>query len=281
MNENSCLLVSGGGANNIVALGTLHAQNMDSVRYEYYAGVSSGSLIAFLLYLGFNSCDILNKLCTSKILQLVSFNADNLRTKGCIISYKTVIEKFVEMDSRMLDTLDKHPKYFTFAYEWCPTTGEGCKHILSHKTFPKMSVADAIYASSRIPMLLEARISKSVPNLYFWYDGGIVSNSPIIDTMDYIPTLKTLTCVNVDQVKSHTSSIFDTLTLLSIPIVEHVKFERRLFSRLFPNCTLRFVQLKTASNFIPLKADKNHLLSLFLTGVLQNQLSEKLTGFPA
>lgn len=183
MNNYDTLVLSGGSMNGLFILGALQYYQ-DNKKLEdifSFVGTSVGSIICYLLIIGYTPIEIMIYLCVEKSifenLSKVNF-ISALKGNGAISfsHIESVLEKM---------TMDKVGKLLTlqelkneFGKElYCITYNltKGKQEIVSHKTFPDLNCIKALRMSSNIPLMFE---KCKIDNDYY-IDGGISNNFPI------------------------------------------------------------------------------------------------------
>lgn len=181
-NKYDTLVLSGGSIHGIVILGCLqYLQDNNKLQHlKYYVGTSVGSIICYLIAIGYTPSEILAKICTEKLTEkLKDFNLMFITQQKGVTTFNS-IEKFLK-DM----TLEKFNKLFTLE-EFRIFTGK-CLYfstynitkdeteILSHETYPDMTCIQAIHMSSNLPFIFDDLEYKS----NFYIDGGVENNFPI------------------------------------------------------------------------------------------------------
>ena len=183
MNNYDTLVLSGGSMNGLFILGALqHFQdNKKLEEIKYYVGTSVGSIICYLIIIGYSPIEIMIYLCVEKSIfeNLSKVNFLNaLKGDGAIsFSYiENVLQKMTTDKIGKLITMEELQK--TFGKElYCITYNltKGKQEIISFKTFPELDCIKALRMSSNIPLVFE----KLKYNDCYYIDGGISDNFPI------------------------------------------------------------------------------------------------------
>ena len=145
-----------------------------------YVGCSIGSLIAYLLILGFNANEILSKIISEKILD--NFSKINLiklsKGLGCS-DWKSIDDFLLNMTFEKSDQpLTFQDLYLQFGKKLvCTTfnTTTNTVEYLSIDTTPKLLCSAGIRMSANVPLLF----NRYKYNNCHYIDGGIVENFPI------------------------------------------------------------------------------------------------------
>lgn len=183
--EIDSLVLSGGGIYGILVLGALQhcidAQILDLTKIDLLVGTSIGSIICYLLILGFYPTEIIHLIIRHRqqLDNLTVFNLVklyNLEGGVSFIGMQHLLERI---------TLDKTGTLFTLKslYEKynktlvCTSYNYTLKKIeyMSHLNYPDMPCILACTASSAIPIIFE----RCVYNENLYIDGGIHDNLAI------------------------------------------------------------------------------------------------------
>lgn len=185
MTDHDALVISGGGIYGILVLGALQQcidiNTLDLTKIDLLVGTSVGSIICYLLILGFYPTEIIHLIIRHRqqLDSLTSFNLVKLYNLEGGIQF-TGIQQLLERI-----TLDKTGTLFTLKslYEKynktlvCTAYNYTLKKIeyISHQTYPDMPCILACTASSSIPIIFER--CHYGDNCFI--DGGIYDNLPI------------------------------------------------------------------------------------------------------
>jgi predicted patatin/cPLA2 family phospholipase len=185
MTEHDALVISGGGIYGILVLGALQQcidiNTLDLTKIDLLVGTSVGSIICYLLILGFYPTEIIHLIIRHRqqLDSLTSFNLVKLYNLEGGIQF-TGIQQLLERI-----TLDKTGTLFTLKslYEKydktlvCSAYNYTLKKVeyISHQTYPDMPCILACTASSSIPIIFERCLYGD--NCFI--DGGIYDNLPI------------------------------------------------------------------------------------------------------
>lgn len=188
------LLLSGGGLKGIYMLGSLHyyfEYNMLN-NIELYIGVSIGSIINFLIIIGYCPLEIyeffynfnLTKLKIDKDIDfenlILNYGLTDCK-KILLILKKFMYYKNIPQDITLLELYEKTNKHFIIITACIDSTITRVyddilkEEVLDYKTNPNLRVLEAINMSINIPVFFEP-ITK---NQKFYIDGGVVNNFPI------------------------------------------------------------------------------------------------------
>ena len=170
------IVLSGGSSKGIMILGALQYayDNFLITKINKYIGTSVGSIICFLLLIGYTPIEIMVYLCTHEILEkLQHFNIVAMINGNGALSYSSIYEQLEKM------TIDKIGYLPTFKdikekYEKeliCVTYNltDNKTEYLSYENNPNLPCLIAIKMSSNLPLIFE----KFKYNNNFYIDGGI------------------------------------------------------------------------------------------------------------
>ena len=180
----SILVLSGGGIKGICTLGAISKlKELEIIKYpEIYCGTSVGSIISFLLLIGYSPKDILDLLIEIDFTKLFQVDLDDIFENPHIgLSHTTgfmiVLKSFIEKRGLSL-TITFKELYELFPSKLIITgtcVNDISLHYFSVDTTPSMPVVKAIEISICIPLLFK-------PIEYdgkIWIDGGCLNNYPI------------------------------------------------------------------------------------------------------
>lgn len=205
------IVLSGGGIKGISFIGALqflHEYNILS-NIHTFAGTSVGSLILFLIIIGYSPNDLyelikvldLNKLKKVSVsLFLESFGLDS--GDGII---KTMIKLLHSKNMKHDITFNELFKLTnkTFIVSSVNVNEQKVKY-LSHLTYPNMPVIQAVRMSISIPFVFTPVLFEKC----LYVDGGCIDNFPISLFLDKKDELIGI-CVNDTSLKSDIKSIYD------------------------------------------------------------------------
>lgn len=176
------LVLSGGSAKGIMTLGSLQyiVDNYLFDTIHTYIGTSSGSIICFLLSIGYSPIEIMVYICTHHILEKIQhFNVVGMINGSGAASFSYIQEELEKMTiakigylPTMKDIYVKFNKKLIFA-----TYNLSYNKIehLSYETYPDLPCITAIRMSSNLPLIFE----KFLYNGCYYIDGGLADNFPI------------------------------------------------------------------------------------------------------
>ena len=176
------LILSGGSVNGIIILGALqYMYDKEQLHHiKNYYGTSVGSVIAYLLILGYNPTQILLNIISQKLVDnFKKINIINLTNGNGGFDWTSIDEFLLEM------TLSKCEQPLTFEDIWkmygvnfvCCTYNISQREVeyFSYKTHPKLLCTSAIRMSCNLPLFFP----RYRYNNDYYVDGGIIDNFPI------------------------------------------------------------------------------------------------------
>ena len=179
MNTIKNLVLAGGGAKNLFIIGLLQKINIDHI--SNYAGVSSGSIVIYLLSIGYTPFEIeqlaleldltsfMGEPSIENILLLKSItNLDNLK-----VVLQTLTNYKLKKDTiTFQDLYKKTNKIIQIGVTSLTNTNFT---IFNYKNYPNVNIIDAILASCSLPGIFPPyKINNS-----YYCDGGVLNNCPI------------------------------------------------------------------------------------------------------
>lgn len=180
--EYDTLVLSGSATKGFITLGAVQYAFDNNLlnNLQTYIGTSSGSMICYLLCIGYTPIEIMVYICTNQIMEkLREFNVIGMVQGRGAVSYNTIqesLEKMTISKIGYLPTLEdlkiKYNKTFICATH---NLTKDCTEYLSYETHPTLPCITAIRMSSTIPLIFETY--KYNNNSYV--DGGISDNFPI------------------------------------------------------------------------------------------------------
>jgi NTE family protein len=191
MNENEqlslddydTLVVSGGSMNGLGILGALqYLKDQNKLeKIQNFVGVSVGSIICYLLIIGYTPIEIMIYLCTNKKIfeKLNKFDFVNAVKGDGAVSFSLiadVLERMtVDKTGKVLlikDLKNVYGKNFT-----CITynASKSKQEVINHETNPDLPCLTALRMSSNIPIIFEPyKFGDS-----YYVDGGLSNNFPV------------------------------------------------------------------------------------------------------
>ena len=176
------LVLSGGSSKGILTLGAIQYayDNFILNNVTNYIGTSSGSMICFLLAIGYTPIEIITYICCHQLLEkIMHFNIVAMINGEGASSYTNIYENFEKMTidkigyiPTLKDLKEKFGKNLI-----CVTYNitENKTEYLSAETYPDLPCLIAIKMSSNLPLIFE----KYKYGNSFYIDGGVSDNFAI------------------------------------------------------------------------------------------------------
>jgi len=217
------LCLSGGGIKGLLLLGALQrcydTDLMNNI--TTFIGTSIGSIICYLLILGYKPLEILQQVCKKKVLDIFKYpNLANITNLEGIFSYKdlaNILEEMTIEKAEKIHTLSSLKKEYNkeliaVSYNLKTRSIE----YLSYITHPDLPCLTAIKMSSNVPFLF----GKFFYDGAYHIDGGIANNFPIIEAKKYGSVLG-IALNKQYPIPDKKSSILEYIyAILSVPIEE-------------------------------------------------------------
>jgi NTE family protein len=176
------LVIAGGSSKGILTLGALqYAYDKNILKnINIFIGTSSGSIICFLLLIGYTPIEIIVYVCTHQLLEkLQHFNIVAMLNGNGATSFSSIYEQLEKMT---IDKIGYLPTFKDLNEKFdktliCVTynlTDDKTEYI-SHETHPDLPCLIALRMSSNLPLIFE---NYKYGNK-FYIDGGISDNFAI------------------------------------------------------------------------------------------------------
>lgn len=176
------LVLSGGAVKGVLLLGALHyiyEKNYHKT-ITTFIGTSIGSIISYLLIIGYTPLELITYICTKHFLEnIADFNINGLINGTGAMSFSKINESLERL------TLEKTGKLFTLLslFEKFNKKLVACTYnttldreeFLSSDTYPDMPCLTALKLSCALPLVFE---ECGYMGMNF-IDGGIINNFPI------------------------------------------------------------------------------------------------------
>ena len=194
------LVISGGGINGIGFIGMLKylSENNLLKNVNHYVGTSAGSILGYLLSIGYNHMEIFEFCKYFNFSKIVNVNLDNFLEKyGFADSSKLyyILKRLTEAkDFSHKITFKEHFEKTNKKLTITGTCIQDYKsHFFNYENTPDMDILTAIRISSTIPLIF----MPTVHDNKLWLDGGMTENYPINFCDDDIENTLGL-CINDD-----------------------------------------------------------------------------------
>lgn len=180
--EFDTLVIAGGSTKGILTLGALQYayDNYILKKINIFIGTSSGSIICFLLLIGYTPIEIITYLCTNQLLEkLQNFNIVAMLNGNGAISFSSIYEQLEKMT---IDKLGYLPTFKDIKDNFNKTLicvtynlSDDKTEYISYLNNPNLPCLIALKMSANLPLIFE----KYKYGDKFYIDGGISDNFPI------------------------------------------------------------------------------------------------------
>ena len=265
------LVISGGSTKGFACLGALYYlienSTIDLTHMNTFVGASAGSMICYLLAIGYTPIDILNYLIKNKVFEHINANVLGAFSHTGIYSFSVFTEHVEKM------TIDKIGFYLTLGqvqkslgktlifstYNFTKNTIE----YLTPETHPDLPCSVAIHMSSNLPFVF----AKFKYNNSYYIDGGVYDNFPIEQVPDF--GSKTIYGINIDYL--HGENDLEKMNeteylskLFCVLCCQNTKQKIAKYSRAV-NCTIMNLNANDIP-FIGFSFNHKQLLNMFSSG---------------
>jgi NTE family protein len=175
------IILSGGGTKGFCTLGALQYMYDNFLIKEdnkYFIGTSIGSIISYLLAIGYKPIEIVVYLCSNNVFELLLTNFSNTLWSG-IYDYSIISKHCETMTLNKLNyipTLKELKEILKKELIICSyNLTKHKREYISYLNYPNLSCIDAIRMSSSIPFIF----NECIYNNDEYIDGGVIDNFPI------------------------------------------------------------------------------------------------------
>lgn len=176
------LVLAGASSKGIVTLGAIQYayDNFLLKNLQTYIGTSSGSMICYLLAIGYTPIEIMVYICTNQLMEKIQhFNIVAMIQGRGATSFNTIQEQLEKMSIAKIGYLptlnDLKEKYGKTLICVTHNLTENCTEYLSWETHPHLPCITALRMSSNLPLIFENyKYGHSI-----YADGGISDNFAI------------------------------------------------------------------------------------------------------
>ena len=229
------LVLPGGGIKGLMILGALQYchDNFLLTDIVNYVGTSSGSMICYLLAIGYSPTDIITTICCNQIMEKMQhfdlFAMINNLGATTFTSIHEVLEK-ITIDKigylpTLLDIKQQYNKNLVFITYNLTKNVQEC---LSYETHPSLPCLVALRMSSNLPLIFE----NYKYNNNHYIDGGITNNFAIDVAENTGSKILGIFIHYVYSNNSHSSNILEYIyKLIYIPIIQQQKNKLEKASR--------------------------------------------------
>ena len=263
------LVLSGGSTKGIIILGSLQYlyDNFYLKEIKNYIGTSSGSIICFLLAIGYTPIEIIVYICTHQLLEKIQhFNVVAMINGGGASSFISIYEQLEKMTIEKIGYIptfqDLKTKFDVNLTCITYNLTENKTEYLSVDNYPNLPCLIAIRMSSNLPLIFEN--FKYGKNLYV--DGGISENFGI-DIGDKIG--QRVLGIYLDSEGKHFNTENDIniieyiYKLMFIPISQSTELKIKNVS---PKCKIIKLSSNSTTTFFDFKINSIEKLNLFSSG---------------
>jgi len=236
MTKYNKLILAGGELKGFIMLGTLqYFYDKNELKdITHFVGTSIGSIISYLLAIGYTPIEIVIQICTSGILQKFK-EFDYMSLTSCEGAFNwSIVHEYLEKLTinkigrlitlqELKDIFNKHVTFVTTNY-----TKQETEYI-SIDNHPNMACLTAIRMSSNIPVLFQNFKYFDC----FYLDGAISNNFPINMVKEEDGNVLSIYCkTHNEKDPSELNLVSYIYSLLFVPIKYNVNNNIKLFSHL-------------------------------------------------
>ena len=266
-----CLILSGGSVKGFGLLGGIQAifERYDSNEFTSFFGTSIGSIICYLLCIGYKPLEIIHNINCNKILHKVRTDIDilNALSEKGLVNFEYIIEELELM------TLIKYDSLFTFKTLYEKLGKELCcitynytlqkKEILHYTTTPDLPCLLGLQMSSSLPFVFD----KFEYNDNLYLDGGIADNFPISTAIEIFNKKNIIgLCIKPSIGDTSKDAMIHSFisNLLFIPIVE---ISRSILEKYKGHeGIINIYEILITHSFIDFNIDISIIMEMFSTG---------------
>ncbi len=267
------LCISGGGIKGFQILGTLSYINNNIYELSNitnYVGTSVGSILCYLLCIGYTPLEIMTKVFNDDNLNKFSTIPDIIKftNEGGCFSFSSIADTLENL------TLDKIDKFHTLSSLYNEL---GKKLTIVTYNFSKKQSEFLTYENNPdIPCLIALQMSSTIPIVFppFYYndniyvDGGLVYNLPIDVINNELKTITISTNPSENINNDNKFNLFSyILDILLITNVELQKFHIEKSKKIKNNKLIILSYYDGA--FFDFSIDKSKKIDLFLLGYME------------
>lgn len=271
------LVIAGGSTKGILTLGALQYayDNYILKKINIFIGTSSGSIICFLLLIGYTPIELITYLCTNQLLEkLQNFNIVAMLNGNGAISFSSIYEQlekltinkigYIPTFKNIKDIFDKTLICVTYNL-----TDDKTEYI-SHLNNPDMPCLIALKMSSNLPLIFE----KYKYGDKFYIDGGISDNFPIDIGDKYGNRILGLLIDEDEKISNIDDNILEYIyKLIFIPISQNIEHKIINSSKNCKIIRLSYPKLK----FFNFNIKSKEKLNIFSSGYEQTKIQFETT----
>jgi NTE family protein len=262
-----CIVIAGGAVRGLGMLGSLQYidELYDLNKVHEYFGTSVGSILSYLLCIGYKPLEIIHHVIGSNILK-------NIRN-GISISTITKHQGLFSFDSIRDEleilTLSKFDKLFTMKSLFEKQKKElGCvtfnytknqMELLHHTTTPDLDCLIAIQMSCSIPFVF----NKCLVNGMVYIDGGLIDNFPIRSALKLGKTniIGIVSLSNTTQFIEENGTELEISKIISLPMTEKTKKTIRKFKKKYT-----IIDIPLSQDVLNFDLDVSDIMDMFSQG---------------
>lgn len=179
-----CIVLSGGGIKGFCQLGALQylfdKKILVHEKLNNFYGTSVGSVICFLISIGYNGLDIMLYICSIQVLEKLKTSLSINFSKTGLYDYDIINDCCKNMTLEKIGFIPTLKELYEKCGKSLTITTYNLTdrkiEYLSYKNYPDLSCLDALRMSCNIPYIF----SEFLYNDKEYIDGGIVDNFPIL-----------------------------------------------------------------------------------------------------
>lgn len=226
-----CLGIS--GIKGLIQIGAINElwMRQQLTNLKYFSGVSAGSILCFMLIIGYSPMDILAGICSPNFTeQFNSVNFMNIKTLSGLYPNSIIRKKIEEMTMLKIGFLPTFKelynltgKFLTVA-QFCLSERDRTKRKIFHNhiTTPNIKVTDSVILSSTIPIVFQKAIFQDK----IYIDGGYNTKFPLTELQTFVPKDEYIIGIMLGYHKEmNPDSLFDYIhELMYIPIYDESNY---------------------------------------------------------
>lgn len=274
------LILSGNSTNAVVTLGALQYlyDNGFLNNIKNYVGVSSGSILATLLLIGYQPLELLTYLCVEKIFKkMIQFNISNmLLLRKPLMNFdpiKNILDLLIVDKIGFIPTMKSIEELFNKKIIFTTyNLTDDKKEYITAEEYPDLSILNAIRMSSTFPLIFEPFNYKD--KLYL--DGGLFNNFPI----EYGENLSKTKCLGIITNNSQKKYYEDMSSIDYILKLFQIFKDSVTHDKICRTSKCDVISLKFDNNFFKFESNNNEIIEMFDNGyamcreVLENKKKE-------
>jgi len=260
------LVLPGGGIRGFYLLGAIQALlDADLLDVKIYVGTSVGTIISYLLAIGYTPVEIVSSLYTNKWLEKMQyFNLVAMINGNGATSFTSIYEALEKLTLNKIGhllTLGKLKEEFgktlvctTYNMTTCVT------EYLSAENYPELPCITAIRMSSNIPLIFDR--FKYMDNYYI--DGGLSDNFPVLKGEEIGKKVMGLHLVISEKSirdEPEDGMVAYFIRLLQIPIIQSIDYKNKM-----AKCTIIPIDTGAMRQMIEFDVKSKARLEMFSTG---------------